>query len=192
MRKSYVVTLVLLAVLTVLSLALNGVILFGLVRARQIALDAQQIALNTVGDTRAIVVGVSDDTFSYTLEVEQEIPIATSIPFNEEVTVPLRTTIPISTVVSIPINAGLLGTFDVDLPVHTLIPVDLELSVPISQTVNIATTVPLDVDVPIVIPLAETPLVDYMEKLDVGLGHLEESLIQLEERLIDPFSDTGK
>lgn len=192
MRKCYVVALVLLAVLTVLSLALNGVILLGLVRARQIALDVQQVALNTVDDARAIVVGVSDDTFSYTLEVEQEIPIATSIPFNEEVTVPIRTTIPISTVVIIPINAGLLGTFDVDVPVRTLIPVDLEFTVPISRTVDIATTVPLDVDVPIVIPLAETPLVDYMEELDTGLGRLEKSLIELEEKLINPLSGKGE
>ena len=58
---------------------------------------------------------------------------------------------------------------------------------PISQTVDIATTVPLDVDVPIEIPLAETPLIDYMEELDTGLEQLEEALDQLEQKLAIPF-----
>jgi hypothetical protein len=187
MKKLYVVALILLTILTLLSLALNGVVIFGLVWARQIALDAQQTALNTVADARSIVTGVGDDTFSYTFKVQQEIPVNASVPFNDEITVPIRATIPISTVVIIPVNAGLLGTFDVDVPVRTMIPVNLDVTFPVSQTVDVATTVPLNVDVPIEVPLADTPLVDYMEKLDAGLARLEEALDRIEKRLTDPL-----
>ncbi|RLC68022.1 MAG: hypothetical protein DRI48_00760 [Chloroflexi bacterium] len=187
MKKIYLTALIVLALLTTLSLAFNGLVILGLLRARRIALDAQEAALETVEDARALVTGVVDDTFSYTFQVEQEIPIRTSIPFNEEVTVPIRTTIPISTTVTVPLRAGILGTFDIDVPVHTLIPVDLEFTVPISQTVDISTTVPLDVDVPVEIPLDETPLVGYVEELDTALEQLGEALLRLEKQLENPI-----
>jgi hypothetical protein len=187
MKKNYAVALILLTILTLLSLILNGVVIYGLVRARQIALEAQQTALNTVTDARSIVTGVGDDTFSYTFKVQQEIPVNASIPFNDEITVPIRTTIPVSTVVIIPVNAGLLGTFDVDVPIRTVFPVDLNITFPVSQTIDVATTVPLDVAVPIEIPLAETPLVGYIEELDTGLARLENAILQIERWLKDPL-----
>ena len=186
MKKLYVVALILLTLLTLLSLALNGVVLYGLWRARQIALDAQKVALATVGDARVIVTGIGDDTFAYTLEVEQEIPIAARIPFDEVVTIPVNTVIPIDTSVTVPIDLG-ITTYDLVVPIQTVVPVDIQFDVPISKTVDIATTVVLDVDVPIEIPLAETPLLDYVEELDAGLARLEESLAQLSDKLALPF-----
>ncbi|HET89987.1 MAG TPA: hypothetical protein ENN99_04490 [Chloroflexi bacterium] len=188
MKTGYVIALILLAILTLFSLALNGVVLLGLLQAQRIALDAQQTTLEAVSDTRILVTSISEDTFSYTLTVEQEIPIATSIPFQEEVIVPVRTTIPISTTLIIPFNAGLLGTFDIDVPVRTLIPVNMELAVPISQTVDIATTVPLNVDIPVNIPLNETPLANYLIELDAALARLEEGLSRLGELVANPLA----
>lgn len=188
MKKLYTIALIVLTVLTLLSLALNGVVIWGLLRAQQIALEARQVVQDTVSDARAIVAGVGDDTFSYTLKVQQEVPVEALVPLEEEVVVPIRATIPISTVVIIPINAGLLGTFDIDVPVRTMVPVSLDVAIPISHTVNIATTVLLDVEVPIEIPLAETPLVDYLKELDAGLGRLEKALERLEHKLANPFA----
>ncbi len=176
MKKVHLVILILLTMLTLLSLTLNGVIIFSLLQARQIALDIQQTALTTLADTRAAVTGISAETFVYTLGVEQEVPIATSVLLNEEVAVPINTIIPINTTVAIPIDAGLLGIFEVDVPIRAFIPVNLEVAVPISQTVDIATTVPLNIDVPIEIPIADTPLVGHLEKLDATLARLEEKL----------------
>ncbi|MCP4536286.1 MAG: hypothetical protein GY832_03995 [Chloroflexi bacterium] len=186
MNKIYTIALVLLTVLTLLSLTLNGVIIFGLMQAQEIAMDVRQTALNTVDDARSIVSGVGDDTFAYTLEVEQIIPIEASVPFDEVVVIPVNTVIPIDTTVIVPIDLG-ITTYDLDVPIQTIVPVDLEFAVPISQTVDIATTVLLDVDVPIAIPLNETPLVDYMDELDAGLGRLKVDLEQLEEKLALPF-----
>jgi len=186
MNKLYIVALVLLTLLTMVSLALNGVVIYGLLQAQRIALDAQQAALKTVADARDIVSGIGDDTFTYTLKVEQQVPIAASVPFNEVVTVPINTVIPIDSTVIVPIDLG-FTVYDLEVPIQTIIPVDLEFDVPINKTVDIATTVLLDVDVPIEIPLAETPLLGYMEEVDAGLARLEDSLDQLENKLADPF-----
>ena len=171
MKKGYVVLMVFLTALTLASLGLSGVTLYGLVRARQIALDA-------VADSRAILEGIGDDTFSYSLVVEQEIPIAASVPFSERVRVPIQTTLPISTTVIIPIDAGLLGTFDVEVPVQALIPVNLEVVVPVSETVDIVTTVSLNTSVPIEIPISDTPLSSYLKQIDAVLEGAELKLSQ--------------
>ena len=168
MKKGHTFLLILLTLLTLLSLALNGVVIYGL-------LQAQEIALSTVANARAALTGIGDDTFSYTFEVDKEIPVAASVPFNEEITVPVQTTVPISTTVVVPINLG-IRTYDLAVPIRTLVPIDLEFTVPISRTVNVATTVPLDLEVPIEIPIADTPIVGYLEDLDADLGELEEKL----------------
>jgi hypothetical protein len=170
MKKSYLIALIVLALLTLLSLALNGVIIVSLLRVRQ-------IALNTVGDARTIVTGISEDTFSYTFKVDQDIPVAVNIPFSEEVTVPINTTIPINTTVIVPIDLG-ITSYNLEVPINTIFPMDMEFTVPVSQTVDIATTVPLDVDVPIEIPIADTPLVGYLEELDAKLARIEAQLEQ--------------
>jgi len=170
MKKGYVITLIVLFVLTLLSLALNGAVILGLLRARN-------VALATLADARTLVAGIGDDTFSYTFEVKQVIPIAATIPVDEKITVPVKTTVPISTTVVVPIDLG-ITTYDLKVPIRTVIPVNVSFTVPISQTVDISTTVPLDLDVPIVIPLADTPLAGYLEELDAALARIEARLEQ--------------
>ncbi|MEE8392195.1 MAG: hypothetical protein V3S14_15575, partial [Anaerolineae bacterium] len=116
MKKTTIVAMILLTLLTLLSLALNGVVIYGLLQARQIALEAQRVALNAVNDARSIVTGIGDDTFSYTLKVQQEIPIEMSVPFDEVVIIPVNTVIPIDTTVTVPINLG-ITTYDLEVPI---------------------------------------------------------------------------
>jgi hypothetical protein len=168
MKKGYLIALIVLTALTLLSLMLNGAVIY-------VLLQGQQIALNTVNDARAVVTNVNDATISYTIEVDQEIPVAASVPFYEVVSVPINTVLPVETTVMVPINLGVIS-YSLEVPISTIIPVDLEVTVPISQTVNVVTTVPLDLDVPIEIPLADTPLVDYVEELDAALARLEARL----------------
>jgi len=174
-KRGYLIAIILLTILTVISLALNGVIVLGLLRA-------QQVALTTLAEAQTIVSGIGDDTFSYTFEVKQEIPIDTSIPFNEEITVPIEMTIPINTTVVVPIDLG-LTSYDLKVPIRTVFPVDMEFTVPVSKTVNIATTVPLDLEVPIEIPLADTPLIGYLEELEEALAQTEVRIEQLGQPL---------
>jgi hypothetical protein len=170
MKKGYTLALVVVAILVAASAVLNGMLVFGFLKARN-------LALNIVSDARGLVNDAADDTLSYEVEVNQSIPIQTTVPFNQEITVPFRSALPISTVVSIPIKAGILGTFDIDVPIRTVVPVNVEVTVPVSQTVHISTTVPVNLAVPIDIPMAETPLVAYLPQI-VSLLNRVEVLLQ--------------
>lgn len=171
MKKSTTILLIVLTALTLISLALNGVIIVWLLHVRQ-------VAVATVQDVRVVVAGIGREKISTTIRVEQEIPITASSPIYEEIVVPINTTIPIDTDVIVPINAGLLGTFEIDVPIRTVIPVDIDVVVPIRQTVDIATTVPLQLELPLEVSIAETPLADYLDALDTALAQAETSLAQ--------------
>ncbi len=169
MKKGYLIALIVLAVLTLVSLMLNGITILW-------SLYTRQINLAMLAGARATVSDLSDETISYTFEVNQGIPISATVPISKSVVVPIRATIPVSTVVIIPVSAGILGSFDLNVPIRTMIPVNLDVTVPISETVNVATTVPLNVDVPIRIPIAETPLAGYLDNLDMALAEVERKL----------------
>lgn len=169
MRKLYIAALVALAALTLLSLALNATAILALLRARQIAAGA-------VADLRAVVGDLGDETFTHTVHVDQDIPVEAHVPFEQEVIVPVNTSVPISTTVIVPIKLGILGTIDIDIPIRTIVPVNLEIAVPISHTIDVATTVPLDLDVPIEIPMRDTPFAGYLERWDGALESIEKRL----------------
>ena len=170
MKTLYGVALVLLTLLTLASLALNVAVILGLLHARDVALEG-------AASVRDLLGGLKGEVLSYTVEVNEEIPVVVSVPIEQEVRVPLNTSVPINTTITVPIEAGLLGSYDIDVPVRTVIPIDLEVVVPVSQTVSIDTTVPLDVDVPIEIAIADTPLLDHLEAGEAALKKLEEGLM---------------
>jgi hypothetical protein len=168
MRKGYLIALIVLTVLTLPSLMLNAMTMVELLWWRQ-------YILAEINDTRAIVRSIGEDTFSYTFEVDQEIPVAANIPFSQEVTVPINTTIPVNTSVVVPIDLG-FTTYNLTVPINTVFPVDMKVTVPISQTVEIVTTVPMDIDVPIEIVIADTPLIGYLEEADATLADVAAQL----------------
>jgi len=47
-------------------------------------LRVKNVVLDTLSDARLIVQGLGDDTFSYTLNVNETVPIEASVPINEE------------------------------------------------------------------------------------------------------------
>jgi hypothetical protein len=165
MKRPTIIALILLGVLTLLSLTLNGIVIFQLLRLRC-------VAHGVVTDTRTLVTNLTDDTFSTTVEIDQEIPISTDLPFNEVMTVPVNTVVPISTTVVVPVDLG-ITTYNLAVPINTVFPVDIEVTVPFSETVDVTTAVPIDVDVPVEIAIADTPLVDYLEELDATLEEFE-------------------
>lgn len=169
MKKGYLIALIVLVVLTLILLALNIVTLLW-------SLYTRQIALSVLVGARTTVAAIGDETLSYTFEISHAIPIEARVPISKSVVVPIHTTIPVSTVVIIPVNVGILGTFDLDVPIRAIIPVNLDVAVPISETVNIATTVPVDLNMPIRVPIAETPLAEHLESLGTMLEQVEKRL----------------
>ena len=170
MKRIHSATLVALTVLTLLSLVLNVIVIQGLMRIRETAHGA-------VADARAVVGDFSRDTFTYTVEVEQEFPIAMEFPFSQTMTVPINTVMPINTRVVVPVDLG-FTTYNLRIPINTVFPVDMEFTVPVSQVVDIDTTVPVSIAVPVEIAIPETPLVDYLVDVEEALGRTEGRLEQ--------------
>lgn len=168
MKRVYLGALIALAALTLLSLVLNGVLVFELLQLRR-------AAHRVVTEARSIVTEVADDTLSYTVEVDQKIPVSAEIAFNEAVSVPINTVVPISTTVVVPVNLG-FGTYELGLPIQTVFPIDMEVDVPISETVDVTAVVPLEVDVPIEIAISDTPLAGYLRDVNATLRRAEEQL----------------
>jgi hypothetical protein len=177
MNKVYPLALVILAILVIISLTLNILTIATLLWVRDIALEE-------VAEARALVASIRRTTLSHTVEINETIPIKTSVPFEEQVLVPVNTTIPINTTVIVPIDAGPLGTFDIDIPIRAAIPVNLEVAVPIKETIEIDTTVPVDLEIPIEITISETSLAEHLDERDKALDRIE-------QLLMDPFGDSG-
>lgn len=168
MKSSYLAALAALALLTTLSLALNGVLI-------STSLRAGRSAHRVIGEMRTIVARIAEEEFSYDVELEQEIPISTEIPFSESFRVPVNTVVPIDTVVVVPVDLG-FTTYKLTVPIETVFPVDMEITVPISQVVNVTTVVPLELEMPVDIAISETPLAEHLRDLDATLKWSEEQL----------------
>jgi hypothetical protein len=175
MNKIYPLALLILTAMVVLSLTLNALTIATLLWVRDVALEE-------VADARSLVNGIRNTTFSHTIEVSKEIPVRTTVPFEEEVLVPVNTTIPLNTNVIVPIDLGPLGTYDIDIPIRAAIPINLEVAVPIEETIEIDTTVPLELTVPIEISVSETSLNEQLDKRDRALD-------KIERLLQNPFAD---
>ena len=172
MKKRYSIALILLAVLTLISLAVNAAIIVALLRA-------QQAAQVMVADTRSILIDIGDETFSYVFKIDEEIPFKTVFPFKDEFTVPVQTTIPINTTIVVPIDLG-ITTYNLKVPINMVFPVDMEFTVPIDMEIPVDITVPVSMEVPIDIPLRDLPLIEHLDRMDTMLG-------QVEDLMTDPF-----
>lgn len=169
-----------LLVLVLLSLALNVVILVGLLAARQAVLDMLDVGLETVS-------GLEDETFETTVNIKQTIPIQAQVPFRRELDIPIALNVPISDAIefdetlTVPIDT-LVGQYNVRIPIRTTIPLDLDVpintNIPfiISDTIPISTTVDIDLAVPFAIRVADTPLVDYLRSFRETLLAIRQQL----------------
>lgn len=158
------VTIPVLVTLLVLSLLLHALTLGSLFRVRSVA----------VGQLNAFIKytdQVQQDTIQVTIPIKQSIPIEADIPFNEKLKIPIKTTLPISETINVTTPLG-----DIPLPVQAKFPVDLQVPITVSQTIKVSTTVDLDFNVPIVIPVQETPLASYLDELRRALRELAASL----------------
>lgn len=158
------VTFPVLISLLVLSLLLHVLTLGSLLRVRTVAIGQIDALIKYTEQ-------VEQDTIRVNIAIQQPIPIQATIPFNEQLNVPIKTTFPISDTIDVETPLG-----NIPLPVRMTFPIDLQVPITVSQTVDISTTVNLDLDVPIVIPVSETPLASYLGELRQALRALADGL----------------
>ena len=146
-----------LTVLVLVSLALNAVTIFALLQARTLA--KEQIVL--LADQLQKAEG-QDLTFD--IKQTRGIPVQAVVPVQKQLSIPINTTVNIDQVLNVPINTP-LGNTSINIPIKTSIPVNLTVPVAISETVTISTTFMLDGNVPVTIPMANTPFATMIRDL---------------------------
>jgi len=155
---------ILLIPLVILSLLLNWLILWQWQNARLALQEALDAAIEGVSDLR-------QERIELELAIDQEIPLQADILLSQPLEVPISTTIPISTTFDTAVNLTLQG---VVVPVEVAIPVNLQVPLKTQVPVDaglfpISTTVALHTRLPIVIEIGDTPLADYLLRLQQEL-----------------------
>lgn len=163
------VLVVLSLMISIFSLALNGILIFRLLGVRQTVVDGLDTAL-------AAMDNLAGKGFHYDYHFNETIPFSGDIPIKQDLVFPFKGNIPINTTVRVPVDAGVLGTFNIDVPINTVFPVDLEVPISVDQTVHVETEVPLELQIPIDVK-PDDPLIQQL------LGPIQEWLLQLRESM---------
>jgi hypothetical protein len=136
-------------------------------------LDARQ-ALRMARDTaRDALVSFSSEPVMISIAIDEEIPVRTSVAFNETLVVPFEMDYILSTVVNTYINIPILGRQSVAVPVEAVIPISETFAIPIAVSVPVSMTYPLNVELPVAVELPKeviTGLIGYLDALDHLLG----------------------
>ncbi len=139
--------LVVLTILVLASLALNGYFYLIITGFRQGTRDM-------IANARVGLAAFGDEPVVVQVQVDQQIPLNTSVPISQTLVIPLDMNYPLSTVVNTFINIPVLGRQDIAIPIQTVIPIQytlevpIQVEVPISLTYHLQTTVPVEVVIP--------------------------------------------
>jgi len=163
-----------LTIITVISLALNLLIIRQLVEARR-------LARLTIDDSLAVIRDLEAQTYRYNVVVDDTIIVDDDVPFQETIPVVIDETMPFSTAVTASVVLGPFGRYPVTIPIGGSIPVKLEFDVPVDESVPVYIEVPVHTEIPIEVTVANTPL--YGTLVDAE-AHLLELRAELERPLI--------
>lgn len=152
----------------VLSLGLNLWLVNTLWQARQQAAEGATTAARAVSNLRQSVI-------TYTVHIENTIPVSLTVPFKTTVTVPISTTLPIATDVTIPLETP-FGQIPINIPIRATVPVNLSTTLPINVAVPISTSVPVEFDVPIRLELGKTDFGLALQTLQTYLENMASQL----------------
>ncbi|MEW5959858.1 MAG: hypothetical protein AB1801_19200 [Chloroflexota bacterium] len=178
-------TIIVLFILVLLSLALNGFLLWQWWTFQQQAqarlAEAQQTVTEMITKAVTDLEAFENSTLQFDIPLEQELPLQMQIPFDETIEVPIQTSIPISqeiksTILLDPFQSGLKIPTDVTVPVQMEVPIDFSVPIALDRPLPISTTIPIELNVPIAIKISETELAPYLARLRQNLASLEKEL----------------
>ncbi len=156
----------LLYLLAILSLVANGLLIWRLLQLRDRA-DA------VLDDLLSLTEQIGEEVIAIPVEVDETFPVSASVPFQYEGTVPIDIDVPISTTVAVPVQ--LLGrVVEFEVPIDITVPISYQVPIAVEQTIEIQTSVPVQIETTIELPLAETPIGDYIEQLRQAIQRLRE------------------
>ena len=152
-------------VLVLLSLVLNAFLLvqwFGLRAAVSSALSTAREGLASL----------ATEPLQLIVTLDQDVPIETTIPIDQEISVPLDLDYPLSTTVSTAIESPLLGRQEIACPVEAVIPVHQTVSTRLQAQFPVSFTYRLTAQIPVVVMLPA----EFTTDLSGILAELEQAL----------------
>jgi hypothetical protein len=127
--------------IALISLALNGLLIYRLMAVQQKATDAVDQAI-------AALDRLGQEGFQYEYHFNRTIPFSGDIPFKQDLVFPFEGTIPIDTTINVPIDAGVIKT-TIPVRVNTSVYVNTAVPVSIDETFHVSTTIPVNMTIPI-------------------------------------------
>jgi hypothetical protein len=146
-----------LTVLVLLSLALHAVTIFALLQARTLA--KEQLVLLADQLQKA-----EQQDLTFDIKQSRGVPVQALVPVQKQLNIPINTTVNIDQILNVPINTP-LGNTSINIPIKTSIPVNISVPVTISETLPVSTTFFIDADIPVTIPMSNTPLAGMLRDL---------------------------
>jgi hypothetical protein len=136
-------------VVALLSLALNGALLWRLRSPERIAAPAVARVLDRLGK--------SEGKIRYTVKIPAGTPLHFDIPIDQTYNVKLNTTLPINTSVRVPLRSP-LGNHTVNLPVRANVPIRTDMPFRLRDTFRVRTQTQTEYVIPLEIRLRDLPL----------------------------------
>lgn len=154
-------------VISLVSLALNGLLIYNLMSVRQTAVEGLDAAINALDN-------LGGKGFHYDYRFQEVIPFSGDIPFKQDLVFPFEGDIPINTVIEVPINVG-IQTFLVKVPIDTSVYINTSVPIHVDQTVHVSTTIPLSMTFPIDVKAEDPAVQDALRNIREWLVRLKES-----------------
>lgn len=114
------------------------------------------VACSTITDLNKLLDDFDSAVIRRTIKINQEIPVVFDVPLEKNITVELTQEVPLSnrpTTMNLPSQGGTInGWVNLTLPKGYRLPIHLTMTVPVSHSL------PVQMDVPVEIPLKETDL----------------------------------
>jgi hypothetical protein len=189
MTRSAKIMITVLFVLVLLSLGLNGLLLWQWWsfqrRVEQTIQEVQPVLHEAISQAITDLEAFEQTPLEFDVKIDQEFPIETEISVNDSLEFPIQTTVPIkqdieTTVLLDPFQSGLEIPTDITVPVDIEVPLDLNVPVHIDESVPISTVIPVNLTVPLSIDVRETELGPYLQRLRQGLASFDQTLLDLE------------
>ena len=116
----------------------------------------------------------ANSTIDFTVDINETIPIDTTIDLNRTLSVPINETIPleetINTTVTVAGPFGIDIPLDISIPVAVDVPIVLDVDIPVDEQIPITTEIPVVLSVPLSVDVAGTELARLAESLQAGLA----------------------
>ena len=132
-----------------LSLALNGVLLYQLRRPERLLGPALERVLTRLE--------AQDVILRYNVRIPARTPLHFDIPIDERYQVRLNTTLPIDTQITLPVSTP-FGNRTVTVPVKANIPIRTNMPLHLRDTFRLRTQTQGEIVVPLEIPISDLPL----------------------------------